>query len=102
MMTYKKQSDNNQQDIMDYLRARGVSVVSIHRLGGGIPDLLAGYRNRTYLFEVKNSEYSCKLTPKEEEFANNWKGQYAVVISGEEAWEIIEDDLEDEDWYTKI
>jgi len=74
---------------MDALRKLGFSVVSIHRVGGGCPDLLVGKAGKNWLMEIKNPEYSGELTDDEREFFASWKGQVDVVATIEEALEIV-------------
>ena len=49
-------ADSNQAEIVDALRKVGASVQPIHTVGGGVPDLLVGFRGQNYLFEVKDGE----------------------------------------------
>jgi Holliday junction resolvase len=86
-MTYAKRSDANQQDIIDALRAIGASVVSIHRVGGGVPDLLVGYQGVNLLLEVKTARG--RLNRCEAEWHQEWRGQVAVVRTVDEAIEIV-------------
>ena len=82
---YARKSDANQQEIIDALRECGYSVVSIHRVGKGVPDILVGKHGKNYLLEVKNPEYSGELTDDEREFFASWRGQVDVVTTIEEA-----------------
>jgi len=52
---HAKRRDQNEPDIVKALRAAGAYVQLLEQ-GGGVPDLLVGYRGRTYLVEVKNPE----------------------------------------------
>ena len=45
--------DTNHVEIVRALRAAGASVLELHAVGGGCPDLLVGYRRYNYLLEVK-------------------------------------------------
>ena len=75
--------DSNQVAIVAALRKIGARVLHLHREGGGCPDLLAGYRGRNVLLEVK--------IPGEEpnalqvEFIKGWRGEVHVVRSPLEA-----------------
>ena len=75
--------DKNQVAVVAALRKIGASVLHLHREGGGCPDLLAGYRGRNVLLEVK--------MPGEEpnalqvEFIKGWRGELYVVHSPLEA-----------------
>ena len=74
--------DANHSIIVDGLRQFGVSVHSTAALGRGFPDLAAGYKGKNYFLEVKDEGQSPskkKLTPDEQIFAKNWRGQVATV-----------------------
>lgn len=82
------QSDANQQAIVDALRAAGRTVEVISDVGRGVPDLLVGVRGRNYLLEVKRPDVSPShraLTPDEERWHGEWRGQVAVVYTPQEA-----------------
>lgn len=77
-MTYRKKSDANQQAIIDELRQYpGISVRSIHRHGDGIPDLLVGFRRRTYLYEIKDE--GGELNENERKFFRTWSGHVTIA-----------------------
>jgi hypothetical protein len=48
--------DANQEQIVSALRAAGASVQSLAPIGKGCPDLLVGFRDDNYLFEVKRGK----------------------------------------------
>lgn len=68
---------------MRSLRAIGCSVVSLHRVGSGCPDLAVGYRGQTYFLEVKIPGERLNLIQKE--WHEKWRGHAAVVDSVEQA-----------------
>ena len=78
--------DKNQQEIAEGLKKAGRSVVSLHQMGSGVPDLLVGYNLTNWLLEVKTEEG--ELTAAQERFFNSWKGQKAIVRNLKEALEI--------------
>jgi hypothetical protein len=84
---YAKKVDANQAQIVEALRAAGASVTDLSRFGHGVPDLLVGYNRRVYLLEVKSADG--KLTPAEERWQNEWRGQSAVVRTVEQALYVI-------------
>jgi hypothetical protein len=92
-MTHKwKRIDENQTDIVETIRRFGPSVVSIASIGKGCPDLLVGFQQRNYLFEIKNPDKpKCdqQLTELEEQFHSTWRGQIAVIHTWQEALEIM-------------
>jgi hypothetical protein len=84
--------DRNQAEIVKALRAVGCSVQTLHRVGQGCPDLLVGVRHRNVLMEVKNGQKvpsARKLTDDQIAWRMNWKGQFVVVESVDEALAIV-------------
>lgn len=94
--------DANQPEIVRGLREAGESVLLLHQVGQGCPDLLSsGTRkcsccgNRmigNFLIELKNDALSPsaqKLTPDEQAFFDNWRGQVAIARTIEEALRIV-------------
>ena len=77
-------TDANQRTLVGQLREMGVSVTSLHRLGGGVPDLLLGYEGRNYLFELKSPDQPPSgrvLTPAQVMWRCGWRGQVAVATT---------------------
>jgi hypothetical protein len=85
--------DANQVVIVEALRDLGASVHHLHQLGGGTPDLLVGWRSRTFLLEVKDGSKPPsrqRLTPDEESWIHTWNGRPVVVVhTVEEAFRAI-------------
>ena len=46
--------DRNQAEIAAALRNVGATVQSLAAIGEGVPDLMIGHNQHTYLFEVKD------------------------------------------------
>lgn len=87
-----KRIDANQPDIVRALRKIGASVQSLASVGHGCPDLLVGYRNKNFTFELKDPSQppsKRRLTPDETEWHQSWKGQIHVIETFEEALKII-------------
>jgi hypothetical protein len=83
--------DANEADVVKALASVGASVF-VALMGDGFPDLVVGYRGRTYLMEVKDGrkpEHARPLTPMQAEFIRDWKGQVIVVTSPAEAVEVL-------------
>jgi hypothetical protein len=79
-MRYAARVDANQDQIVSALRAAGAYVWII-----GLPvDLLVGYKNHTFLVEVKNGSKK-RLTKLQEDFFNNWSGSTLARIDSPEA-----------------
>ncbi|KKL50575.1 hypothetical protein LCGC14_2304080 [marine sediment metagenome] len=79
--------DANQPSIVQALRDAYCSVLPIHRVGQGAPDLAVGYQGGTYFLEIKTDKG--KLTPAEIEFMDAWRGHYAIVRTVDEALRAI-------------
>ena len=72
--------DANQEAVVSALRAAGAYVWVI-----GLPvDLLVGFRNHTYLMEIKVGPKK-KLTLLQEDFFDNWFGGTLCRVDGPEA-----------------
>jgi hypothetical protein len=72
--------DANQDAIVSALRAAGAYVWIV-----GLPvDLLVGYRNHTYLVEIK-TDAKQRLTPLQADFFDNWKGGTLARVDSPES-----------------
>jgi len=72
--------DANQEQVVSALRAAGAYVWII-----GLPvDLLVGYKNHTWLMEVKDGPKK-RLTALQEDFFANWTGGTLCRVDGPEA-----------------
>lgn len=84
--------DKNQPQIVSDLRAAGCTVRSLAGVGKGCPDLLVGYARVNYLFEVKDPAQAPSartLTPLEQEFFDEWRGQVNKIETAEDALRIM-------------
>lgn len=75
--------DANEPGIVSALEDIGCTVKRLHDC-----DLLVGYRGRNLLLEVKDGSKPAsarKLTPDQVIFRAEWRGQYDVVTSVEDA-----------------
>ena len=84
--------DNNQREIVSALRSAGASVQLLHMIGHGAPDLVVGYGGQNHLLELKDGSKppsARRLTPDEEQWHKNWKGQVAIVCSAKEALKLL-------------
>lgn len=80
--------DANQPEIVKALRKLGCTVLMLHQLGKGCPDILIGFRGKNLLAEIKDSSKvpsKRRLTTDEKEFHDMWRGQVAVIESIEDA-----------------
>ncbi|MCL1888902.1 MAG: hypothetical protein FWF99_00155 [Desulfovibrionaceae bacterium] len=82
-------TDANQAEIIQALRRVGAEVLDLSRVGQGCPDLLVGFRGRNYLLEVKRpkakGQRAGTLTPDQERFFSEWRGQVAIVRTVDDA-----------------
>ena len=84
--------DANQTDITQAIRQMGATVLHTHQLGQGAPDLAVGWRGVNLLIEIKDGSKppsKRKLTPDEQEWHDNWRGQVAIVESVEDAVRLL-------------
>jgi hypothetical protein len=94
--------DDNQPEIVAALRYTGASVLHLHQVGSGCPDILAGLSrkcqgcglegNYNYLIEIKDGAKSPsrqRLKPDEQEFFDSWRGQVEIARSIDEALRIV-------------
>lgn len=85
--------DANQPEIVAALRAAGATVISLAACGDGIPDLLCGFRGKTALIEVKDSQQppsKRQLTPDQLDWHAAWRGgTLAVVCDVESALRVL-------------
>jgi len=79
-MRYAKRVDANQDQIVSALRAAGAYVWII-----GLPvDLLVGFKNHTFLVEVKDGSKK-RLTALQNEFFQSWTGGTLARIDSPES-----------------
>lgn len=75
--------DDNQNEIVEALRAIGATVRVVTQ-GGGLPDLMVGFRGQTVLMEVKDGKKppsARTLTPAEQKFFDEWRGGLLIVVN---------------------
>ena len=74
--------DANEREIIDALESVGASVEQLDKF-----DLVVGYRGINYLLEVK--DIGGRLTASQRKYSDEWRGQYAIVWTVEEALQAI-------------
>lgn len=87
-----RRADANQKAVIAALRSVGATVVSLHAVGGGVPDLLVGYRGETYLLELKGSKSASssktgggkKTIPRQEAWRAAWRGRAVRILEDED------------------
>ncbi|KKN74822.1 hypothetical protein LCGC14_0387150 [marine sediment metagenome] len=80
--------DDNQADIVQALEAAGATVLHLHQLGKGAPDILVGFRKVNHLMEIKDGDKSPSrrvLTADELTWHSNWRGDVLIVTSADDA-----------------
>ena len=85
-------TDQNQAAIVAALRQVGCSVLPLHAVGKGCPDLLVAWGEDCLLIEVKDGDKppsARKLTPDQIDFHASWRGRIAVVCNVREALEAV-------------
>lgn len=75
MRGYAARVDANQEQIATALRQIGFCVLSLHRMGSGVPDLLISKAGLSALVEVKNPKGLNRHTEDQVEFAKMWTGK---------------------------
>jgi Holliday junction resolvase len=74
----KARVDVNQNEIVLALRQIGCTVILLHKVGSGVPDLLVGFRGITYLLEVKQAKGKTNLL--QEQWYAQWNGRAPNVV----------------------
>ena len=84
--------DHNQRAVVAALRGVGASVVHLHAVGRGCPDIAVGFRGRNWFFEIKDGAKppsDRKLTPAQVEWHRSWRGQVSVILNADDALRVI-------------
>lgn len=71
-------ADSNQSEIKGWYEELFCSVLDLHSIGFGCPDLLVGLAGVTELVEVKTEEG--QLRPSQLRFQHDWRGKKVVVV----------------------
>ena len=84
-------TDANQGLIVQAAEQAFCSVLQLHQVGGGCPDLILGRKGRygpeNLLVEVKTDDGT--LTPDQIRFHREWRGQKAIVRSVDELLKLL-------------
>ncbi len=83
--------DGNQTEIVEALRKVGASVQSLAAVGRGVPDLLVGYKGKTFLIEVKDGRKpGWRITQQQAEWHGAWRGGPLFIVENvEKALQIL-------------
>jgi len=74
--------DKNQKEIVEAFRRFGCSVLHLHTVGHGCPDICVGLNKKSVLVEIKDgskTKSGKELTADEQKFHNEWKGSLFIV-----------------------
>lgn len=81
---HARQVDANQTAIVAALRTAGATVLHLHTVGDGCPDLLVGIAGVDALVEVKDGKKppsAQRLRPDQEVFHRQWRGRPVTVLT---------------------
>jgi hypothetical protein len=108
-------TDRNHQEVIAALRKVGATAFSLHAVGTGFPDIIAGFRGVNILIEVKDGSRVAseqRITSDQKTFIESWAGQVTVVKSAEEAVYVVLEaarpgsrmatEMPDADWWQKV
>ena len=84
--------DENHAQIVEELRALGLSVTSLAKVANGCPDIVVGCEGMNFLFELKMP--GKQLNEAEEKWRQTWRGQVNKATSSREVLELMEEHLE--------
>lgn len=79
----RKRVDLNQKTIVEELRRNGFSVLHIHTIGHGCPDILVSKNGISVLVEIKKDKKSL-LTEDEKRFHSTWQGCILTVTTAQD------------------
>lgn len=74
--------DRNQTEIVEAFRKFGCSVLHLHQIGKGCPDICVGKKGKSVLVEIKDGskpKSGRMLTDDEQKFHDEWKGSIVIV-----------------------
>ena len=73
-----KKRDANHKDICMWFKNLNCSVLDLHTVGFGCPDILVGFGGETLLVEIKSK--SGELEDSQNKFINEWRGGKVHVV----------------------
>lgn len=80
--------DRNHAEVVTSLERAGMKVQSLASMGGGVPDLLVGFRGLSCVLEIKDGTLPPSargLTEAEKNWHATWPGHAVIVESAEAA-----------------
>lgn len=88
----RKRTDGNQTQIFKVFRGMGCTVLNLSNLGHSADALVAITPVRQPLIEIKDGSKppsQRKLTPAEEKFHREWKGELYIINNEDEAIALV-------------
>lgn len=93
MSRYARNVDANQAAVVEAFRRAGATVLHLHTVGGGCPDLLIGIAGVDVQVEIKDGRKppsARKLTEAEDKHHRTWRGRRVEVVeSATDALELV-------------
>lgn len=97
LLTRPRRVDSNQAEIVAEFRRQGCTVLHLHTIGKGCPDILVGLVSSRYgklniLVEIKDGAKppsQRKLTEDEARFHQNWLGVVTIITSLDEVRSLV-------------
>ena len=86
MPQYARKADDNQPEIVKFIRSLGASFQHTHQIPGAL-DGIVGYMGVDQRIEIKDGNKPPsrhKLTPEEQKTFDGWKGRPCQVVKNEE------------------
>ncbi len=75
---YAPKADSNHSEIVGFYEELYCSVLDLHKVGGGCPDLLIGCAGRSELVEVKPE--AGQLRANQITFNKTWRGNKVMLV----------------------
>ena len=94
MSKYRAKVDSNQAEIVAAFRKLGFTVLHLHMVGKGCPDLAIGRNGVNTFVEVKDGTLAPskrRLTPDEQKFFDTWPGPVVIVESVDDVLTLAEE-----------
>ena len=79
--------DSTQREIVSDLRKLGATVQPLHTVGGGVPDLLVGWKGLNWLVECKSKGKG--LNELQKTWHADWRGSVIVATDVETIMAVI-------------
>lgn len=83
---YAKKADANQPDLVKFLRQLGATFQHTHQIAGALDGIVGcfGIDQRVEIKDPEQPKSARKLTDKEQDTFNDWRGRKPVIIETED------------------